>query len=279
MDQHGGENPRRRADAFRARLGGRSLSHLRSASDQRAVQRLRASHRDCSGLFDLPGAQGRNGKAAVVRHRRRRHRTDRGALRRLRLSPAIRCHRLPPAARRDYRQHPAGARVRGPAACERQRARRHPDHLHRLWISRLAVARRPAGPLCQPERAADLSRARRQRRVRLGVRRSVHRRGLVPVFWRAARPLRRRRVFHRSCDRRLRTIPRRRGENRDHRLVIVRYHFRQRRLQRGVDRHRDHPDDEELGLQGARRRRHRGGGLDRRTAHAADHGRGRLHHG
>ena len=74
-------------------------------------------------------------------------------------------------------------------------------------------------------------------------------------------------------------LPRRRRQDRDHRLLAVRHHFRQRRLQRGVDRDRHHPDDEEVRLQGARCRRHRGGGLDRRPAHAADHGRGRLHHG
>ena len=49
--------------------------------------------------------------------------------------------------------------------------------------------------------------------------------------------------------------------------------------QRGGHRLADHPPDEEGRLSAPVGRRDRGGGIDRRPDHAADHGRRRLHHG
>ena len=59
----------------------------------------------------------------------------------------------------------------------------------------------------------------------------------------------------------------------------VRHHLRQRGRQRHGRRADHHSADEALRLSAAFRRRRRGGGLDRRADHAADHGRRRLRDG
>ncbi len=229
----------------------RSLPCGGAAAHQRAVQRLHVGDRAGAGLSHLSTPQERSWKSTVVRPGRRCHRHGGGLLRRLGLPRAIGRHRLPAAARRGHRQHPAGAGVRRLAPRQRQCAGRHSHPLRRLWIFRLALAGRFPGPSRQPQRAADLSRARRQRRVRLCVRRCLHRGGVVPVLRLAAGALGRGPFLHRSRRRRLRPFSRWRRQDRDHRLVVIRHHFRQCRVERGVDRHRHHPDDEEFGLQGA----------------------------
>ena len=76
-----------------------------------------------------------------------------GALRRLRLSRAVGRDRVPPAAWRHHRRHPAGARARGPAPGQRQCADRSscsPSSLtasSAIWspaTSRAAVSARKA---------------------------------------------------------------------------------------------------------------------------------------
>ncbi len=97
----------------------------------------------------------------------------------------------------------------------------------------------------------------------------------VRVLRQRAVPGRRRRVLHRSGAGAHRPGAGRLGQDRGGGLGAVRIDLRQRRLERRDDRRGDDPADAARRLPRARRRRHRGGGLDRRAACAADpRGRG-----
>ena len=176
--------------------------------------------------------------------------------------------------RRDHRPGGGGAqadRGQGPVLVH--------DLLHRLRAGRPSRPRRLPGPLRRCRSDVHLPRPRFERAARHTAHRVDDHRHRLHLFRRAARHLRRVALLHRHLDRADGPLPGRLGQDRGDRVLAVRLDLGFGGFQRRLHRGDHHPADAQGRLSGARRRRDRGGGLDRRPADAADDGRGGLRDG
>ena len=236
--------------------------------------------RDGAGAaFDEPGVRaagalaqpwaGRPGAAAAGAHRPRSRAHQRPLLR----------PRSGDGAGLRGRHDPARLAHRSVAP----RPRGRPDVTGRCLPRLSVLRRRPARPV-GPQRG-QFHRIHRYsdpypgRRFRHSDRRVAAPGLLLHPVRRRLRDLRRRAHDHRHLPGPDRGTGRRAGQDRGPGIGLDGQRLGQRRRQRHEHRHLHHSPDEARQLRGALRRRRRGGGLDRRPAHAADHGGGGVHPG